>query len=108
MDRQPTITENTPHATPEDLIREQTALLRQILTHMQEERKNKRIWTTLEIVFSVLKYALMAFIAYSLFLFANNLLNDALTRVEKSVPTIPSFNVDSIPGLDKIQLPGAK
>lgn len=103
MDTQPAFTENTPHARPEELLLEQTILLRQILTHLQEDRRNKRIWTTVEIVFSVLKYALVAFIAYSFFLFVTTLLNDTLTRVEKSVPTIPSFTIDSIPGLDKIR-----
>ncbi|MFN7160673.1 MAG: hypothetical protein ACK4NC_03635 [Candidatus Gracilibacteria bacterium] len=107
MDTLPTTTTETSSvpASSEDQLREQTVLLRQILTHLQEDRRNRRIWSTLEIVFSIVKYAIMAFIAYSLFLFATNLLNDTLTRVEKSVPTLPSVNLQSIPGLDKIQLP---
>lgn len=104
----PNGTENMVHASAEEMLREQTVLLRQILISMQEERKSRRLWTTLGIASSVAKYLIAAFIAYSLFLFANNLLNETLARVGKSVPTIPSFDVNSIPGLDKIQLDGFK
>lgn len=89
----------------EDMMREQTLLLRQILEHLREEKKSRRIRSFLVLLFGVVKYVLILLILYMVYGYMVGILNESIARIEKSVPSIPSFSTDSIPGLDKIQLP---
>ena len=89
----------SPQERIEGLLQEQVRLLSLIASDIEEERRKRKNQVTLLFFLGFLKYALIAGSIFFAIWYVQQMLNSYIGKLQQAVPTVPSINLEKIPGI---------
>ena len=95
---------STPQERIEYLLEEQVRLLRIIAGDLEEERRIRRMKTLVRVVLEFCKYGVLLGTLWFSLWYAEQLLNSTLLQLQQSIPKVPEFRLDTVPGIGNFDL----